>query len=252
MPRAVRAFFLEACAPCYPGPAGDATPRSRLNSIARNHEIEHKRLRSCSLFWASMSFFGNGSGAFRIGARARIFFSQASIFFPLSRASVGGIRLLCSLRCGFLCGLRPLLRFPLRRCCGFRGARLRVGFLAAEAAAARRRGGQQLAAHLERDGLRIRVLRNARIALAVGDVRAVAAVQHLDVVDAEVLDDAVGVRFLLEADDLERALQLDRVGIVRRLQRDVLGAVLDVRTEAADVGTDRLAFGGRRPACAVV
>ena len=31
--------------------------------------------------------------------------------------------------------------------------------------------------------------------------------------------------------------QRDRVRIVRRLQRDVLGAVLDVRAEAADVAT---------------
>ena len=41
--------------------------------------------------------------------------------------------------------------------------------------------------------------------LAVGDVRAVAPVQHLDVVDTEVLDDAIGIRFLLEPDDFERA-----------------------------------------------
>src|SRR6185295_6798257 len=78
--------------------------------------------------------------------------------------------------------------------------------LATEALPTQRRVREQLAADLERDRLRIRVFRHARVALAVGDVRAVAAVQHLDVVDAEVLDDAVGVGFLLEADDLERAL----------------------------------------------
>ena len=68
------------------------------------------------------------------------------------------------------------------------------------------RGGQQRAAFLERQRLRIAVLGDARVALLVGDVRTVAAVEHLDVVDAEILDDAVGIGDLLGLDDLDGAL----------------------------------------------
>ena len=101
--------------------------------------------------------------------------------------------------------------------------------------AALRGGGEQCLALLERQRLRFAVLRDLGVLLAVGDVRPVAAVQHLDAGVAELEDDAVGLDLLLFADDLQRALERDGVRVVLLLERRVLlGAVLHVRTEAAD------------------
>ena len=73
---------------------------------------------------------------------------------------------------------------------------------------------------------------------SVGDVGSVAAAQDLDVGAFEDLDFAIGVEFFLLGDQLERALQRDRVGIVAflDLERNELVVVLDVGAEAADVG----------------
>ena len=101
-------------------------------------------------------------------------------------------------------------------------------------------GGEQCAALLERQGFRIAVFRDTCVARLVGDVRPIASVEHLDVVDAEVLDGTVGVGHLLGGDHLAGALEGDRVRVVFDLQRGVLGAVLDVRTEASDVRLKRL------------
>ena len=86
MPRAVRPLLPEGIAPCYPGPAGDATPRSDLIQSRVTHEIEHKRLSLCCLFsWASMKFSWERRRRF-LHRRARsVSFSRVSIFFPLSR-----------------------------------------------------------------------------------------------------------------------------------------------------------------------
>ena len=71
----------------------------------------------------------------------------------------------------------------------------------------------QLAAFRFGERLRIAILRYFRVLLAVRDVRAVAAVEHLQPA-AEVGDDPVRIRFLFETDHLERPLERDRVGIV--------------------------------------
>ena len=96
-----------------------------------------------------------------------------------------------------------------------------------------------------REALGVAVLRNLGVARLVLDIRSVAAVEYLDAGVRKVPDEAVGVRDLLLADHLERALQGHRVWIIR-LQRDVLGPVFDVGAEATGVGDDLLA-GGRLP-----
>src|SRR6185312_6350243 len=134
------------------------------------------------------------------------------------------------------------------RCGGSSRARPGSASLAATAPepafAPLRRLRQQLATLLERHGFRLPILWDLRVLLAVGDVGAVAAIQHLDVVYIEVGDDAVGIGFLLQPYDFERPLQRNRVWVVV-LQRYILAAVLDVGAEAADVGDDRLSVGGR-------
>src|ERR1700733_11959240 len=136
-----------------------------------------------------------------------------------------------------------ICRLRLRRRLG-----LVRGFLLGKAAAAshraRRRGGQQRAAVFKRQRLGIAVLGDARVLLAIADVRAVAAVEHLNAVDAEVVDDAVGIGELLGLDAFERPLERHGVRVVV-LERNVLAAEFDVGAEAADVGEDRLAFGRR-------
>ncbi len=109
---------------------------------------------------------------------------------------------------------------------------------------------QQRLAFLERQRLGVAILRHARILGRVGDVRAVAAVQHLDLLGREILDDAVGVGQHLGRDHFERALERDRVRVVF-LQRDILGAVLDVRDRSGRSRSARSRLrAGRRRACA--
>src|SRR5690606_27689006 len=126
------------------------------------------------------------------------------------------------------------------RCRGSgRGRLLLRSFLAASAAF--RRGGEQRLALVERQRFRLAVLRYLRVLRAVRDVRPVAAVQDLHVRAVERLDDPVRVRLLLVLDQLERALERDRVRIVVAANRYELIAVADVRPEAADVRRDGLA-----------
>ena len=208
-----RRFFFSAAssachslarAPCYPGPAGDATPG---NDLIQSRE--RARLNISLQVFLRFAAILRGTAA-ALFALARVTDFLRAGFFSGFAASGAAAAPLCRLAGGFLRGLR--------RCCVFRcSARLpplarprpvscgRSGVPRSGAAAS---SSRQI---VQRDGLRIRVLGHARVALAVGDVRAVAAVQHLDVVDAEVLDDAVGVRFLLQADDLERALAASTV-----------------------------------------
>src|SRR5256886_3370401 len=94
---------------------------------------------------------------------------------------------------------------------------------------------EQRAAFLEREGLGVAVLGYLGVLLAIGDVRSVAAVEHLDAFGGEVLDDAIGVRFLLQAYHLARPLERHGVRVVL-LQRGVLAAGLPVRAETPDVG----------------
>src|SRR5882762_6373997 len=110
-----------------------------------------------------------------------------------------------------------------------------------ESSAAFRRGREQRAAFLERERLRVAVLRYLGVLLAIGDVRSVAAVQHLDALGRKVLDDAIGIGFLLQPYHLARPLERHGIRVVF-LQRGVLAAVLHVRTETPDVGDDRLAL----------
>src|SRR6202034_3413213 len=63
----------------------------------------------------------------------------------------------------------------------------RAALAATEAIAADRGRGEQRAAFLERQRLRIAFLRNPGVLDLVRDVRSITPVQHLDVVDAEVL-----------------------------------------------------------------
>src|SRR6266513_737664 len=114
----------------------------------------------------------------------------------------------------------PATRAPVAGACGALG---------------RRR--EQRAAFLEREGLGVAVLGYLGVLLAIGDVRAVAAVEHLDAFGGEVLDDAIGVRFLFQAYHLARPLERHGVRVVL-LQRGVLAAVLHVRAETPDVGED--------------
>src|SRR5438046_8180030 len=114
---------------------------------------------------------------------------------------------------------------------------------ASEACAALGRRREQRAAVLEREGLGVAVLRYLGVLLAIGDVRSVAAVEHLDAFGGEVLDDAIGVRLLLQAYHLERPLERHGVRVVL-LQRGVLAAVLHVRAETPDVGDDGFALRG--------
>ena len=65
---------------------------------------------------------------------------------------------------------------------------------AAEAALALGRGGEERLAFLERERGGIAVLRNLRVLLPVGDVGAVAALQHLDAGIREIEDRALAVR----------------------------------------------------------
>src|ERR1700686_5678530 len=112
---------------------------------------------------------------------------------------------------------------------------------ASESCAAFRRGREQRAAFLERERLGVAILRCLGVLLAIGDVRSVAAVKHLDAFGREVLDDAIGIRFLLQAYHLARPLERHGVRVVF-LERGGLAAVLHVRTETPDVGDDRLAL----------
>src|SRR4029077_18899668 len=100
---------------------------------------------------------------------------------------------------------------------------------------------EQRAAFLEREQLRVAVLGYLGVLLTVGDVRSIAAVEHLDTLGREVLDEAIGIRFLLQAYHLERPLERHGVRVVF-LERSVLAAVLHVRAETPDVGDDRLAL----------
>ena len=93
-----------------------------------------------------------------------------------------GLRLRCSGRCRSVSFHGRDCRLLALRSLGGLGP----ASTEATAGGAQRRGGEQRAALLERQRLRVAILRDARVALLVGDVRAVAAVQHLDVVDAEV------------------------------------------------------------------
>ena len=71
---------------------------------------------------------------------------------------------------------------------------------AAEAAlAALRRGRDQLLALVQRQRLRLAILGDLRVLRAIGDVRTVAAVQHLDAGVREIDDDAVRVQHFLRA-----------------------------------------------------
>src|SRR6267378_89482 len=137
-------------------------------------------------------------------------------------------------RCGR--ARRRALAGGRRRSCGTLGSPP-----ASESSAAFRRGREQRAAFLERERLGVAVLRYLGVLLAIGDVRSVAAVQHLDTLGREVLDDAIGIRFLLQAYHLARPLERHGIRVVL-LQRGVLAAVLHVRTETPDVGDDRLAL----------
>src|SRR6185295_14744550 len=103
------------------------------------------------------------------------------------------------------------------------------------------RGCQQRLALLERELRRCLVLRNLRVLLLVGDVRAVATVQDLNAGFREVANQAVRVRDLLFGDELERALERDRVRVVAAYRHELV-AVSDVRTETADVRRHGLAF----------
>src|SRR5512145_557813 len=94
---------------------------------------------------------------------------------------------------------------------GGRGLGGRRRRLASPASAPRRRGLEQCLALLERERLRVAVLRDAAVALAVGDVRAIAAVQHLNAGLGELADDALGLDLELFADQLAGALGGDRV-----------------------------------------
>src|SRR5262249_39154335 len=116
------------------------------------------------------------------------------------------------------CARRALLRRRRRRRAGIGRGRGRGGGLlaappASEAAACRGRG-QQGTALLQGQRLRVALLGDLGILLLVGDVGAVAPVQHLDTVLGEVLDEARGVRRLLGADHLARALERDGVRVV--------------------------------------
>ena len=64
----------------------------------------------------------------------------------------------------------------------------------------------------------------------------------MNIVDAEVLDDAISISELLGFDHFDRALERDGVWIVF-LQRSVFAAVFDVRTEATNIRLERFAFG---------
>src|SRR5690606_24880845 len=100
--------------------------------------------------------------------------------------------------------------------------------------------GTQLAPFIERERARIAILRDLRVLHAVGDVRPVAAVEHLNARVREIEDDAVCILLLLRANELERTGQLDRVRIVFLDGDELLRPILNVRTEAADRDFDRL------------
>src|SRR5262249_6943910 len=122
----------------------------------------------------------------------------------------------------------------------FRGGRIGCGTTAlASAAAAATRGGlfDQQPAFFEGEGLWSAILGDLRVLLPVGDIRAVAAIQHLDAVHTEVDDRAIRVGLLLQSDHFECAFESDSVGIVV-LQGDVLVPVLHIRAEAAYVRND--------------
>src|SRR6516164_11476221 len=162
--------------------------------------------------------------------------------------------LLCAFaRCGRARGSRCLraiaTRAARRRCRGRRAARATLSAPeAAEARAALRRRREHCAALLQRQRLRLAILGDLGVLLLVGDVGAVTAVEHLDACVREVLDETVGVGFLLQADDLTCTLERHGVRVVL-LERSVLAAVLQVGTEAPDVGDDGLVLGGL-PECA--
>src|SRR6185312_2177564 len=102
---------------------------------------------------------------------------------------------------------------------------------------------QEGPALLESEALRVALLRNLRVLLFVGDVRTIAAIQHLNAVVGKIENQTGGVRLFLEANDLERALEGHRVRIVF-LERDILAAVFYVRPELAYVGDDLLTLRG--------
>src|SRR6188768_220112 len=81
LPRAVRNSFSRECAPCHPGPAGDATPRFDLIQ-SRDREIEHNWLR---IFCVSAQIFWERPRWALHCWRAPISFLLVSIF-PLSQA----------------------------------------------------------------------------------------------------------------------------------------------------------------------
>src|SRR5256885_9854408 len=112
---------------------------------------------------------------------------------PGARARLaGGVR--CGLGLGYRC------RGGRRRTLAGGGRRRTLGLApAAEACAALRRRPEQRPALLERARLRVAVLRYLGVLLAIRDVRAVAAVEHLDTLGGEVLGDAIGIRPLLQA-----------------------------------------------------
>src|SRR5690606_23450517 len=93
---------------------------------------------------------------------------------------------------------------------------------------------------IQRERARIAILRDLRVLHAVGDVRPVAAVEHLNARVREIEDDAVCILLLLRANELERTGQLDRVRIVFLDGDELLRPILNVRTEAADRDFDRL------------
>src|SRR6516165_5669970 len=164
--------------------------------------------------------------------------------------------LLCAFaRCGRARGsrcLRAIATRAARRRCG-RCGRPRGALAAPEAAEARaalRRRREHRAALLQRQRLRLAILGDLGVLLLVGDVGAVSAVEHLDACVREVLDETVGVGFLLQVDDLTCTLERHGVRVVL-LDRSVLATVLQVGAEAPDVGDDGLALGGL-PECETI
>src|SRR5690606_31276926 len=147
--------------------------------------------------------------------------------------------------------LRRLLGGLLRRrllrgcllCRGLLGRRLLRGGLLAEAAAHGLAGFlHQLLHFLERQRGRFAILGDAAAEAAVADVRAVAAIEDLDVAALEFLDDPVAGDLFLFLDQEHRARQVDGVRVVFLLQRGVGAAALGERPEATDADADFLAL----------
>jgi hypothetical protein len=79
---------------------------------------------------------------------------------------------------------------------------------------------------------RLAILRDLAVHLAIADVGSEAAVQHLHAGSLELLDDAVGRDLFLLADQEQRALEFDGVGIVLGLERGIGTATLGEGTKA--------------------